>query len=140
VKYGITTSARRGIIWIGKYAPFIIVFVVTLSNVEALYSILAKRYATFDGMTIYYKPISWWIGQHFELTIAWIATLTILSVGVEACVWNRACIAFLSVVLWQKDFFIEHTIEESIFTFVLMFNSLIGILLVYKGILIKISR
>ena len=96
---GIATSARRGIIWIGKYAPFFIVSIVVLSNTETLYSILAERYATFGGMVVYYKPISWWIGERFELSIAWVAALAVLSVGVEACVWNRACIAFLAVVL-----------------------------------------
>lgn len=137
---GIATSARRGIIWIGKYAPFFIVAIVTLSNAETLYSIIADRYSTFDGMTIYYKPISWWIGERFELDIAWIAALAVLSVGVEACVWNRACIAFLAVVLWQKDFFLEHTIYETYFAAVLIANSMIGVLLVFKGLKILLSK
>ena len=130
---GIATTARRGIIWIGKYAPFFIVAIVTLSNAETLYSIIADRYSTFDGMTIYYKPISWWIGERFELDIACVAALAVLSVGVEACLWNRACIAFLAVVLWQKDFFLEHTINETYFAVVLIANSMIGVLLVVKG-------
>jgi len=130
---GIVTSARRGIIWIGKYAPFFIVAIVVLSNTETMYSILAERYATFDGIIVYYKPISWWIGERFELSIAWIFALFVLSVGVEACFWNRACIAFLTVVLWQKDFFLEHTIDETYFAFVLIANSMIGVLLVVKG-------
>jgi len=133
---GIATTARRGIIWIGKYAPFFIVAIVTLSNAETLYSIIADRYSTFDGMTIYYKPISWWIGERFELDIAWVAALAVLSVGVEACVWNRACIAFLAVVLWQKDFFLEHTVNETYFAIVLSANCIIGIFLVLKGICI----
>ena len=137
---GIATTARRGIIWIGKYAPFFIVAIVTLSNAETLYSIIADRYSTFDGMTIYYKPISWWIGERFELSIAWIFALFVLSFGVEACVWNRACIAFLAVVLWQKDFFLEHTIDETYFAVVLIVNSIIGVLLVVKGFcLIKLK-
>lgn len=136
---GITTSARRGIIWIGKYATFLIVAIVTLSNTETMYSILAERYATFDGMVVYYKPISWWIGERFELSIAWVAALAVLSVGVEACVWNRACIAFLAVVLWQKDFFLEHTIDETYFAVVLIVNSIIGTLLVIKGIKILLK-
>lgn len=137
---GMATSARRGIIWIGKYAPFFIVAIVVLSNTEAIYSILAERYATFDGMVVYYKPISWWIGEGFELSIAWIFALFVLSFGVEACVWNRACIAFLAVVLWQKDFFLEHTIDETYFAVVLIANSTIGTLLVIKGIKILTSK
>ena len=137
---GIATSARRGIIWIGKYAPFFIVSIVVLSNTETLYSILAERYATFGGMVVYYKPISWWIGERFELSIAWVAALAVLSVGVEACVWNRACIAFLAVVLWQKDFFLEHTIDETYFAVVLIANSTIGVLLVFKGLKILLSK
>ena len=137
---GIATTARRGIIWIGKYAPFFIVAIVTLSNAETLYSIIADRYSTFDGMTIYYKPISWWIGERFELDIAWVAALAVLSVGVEACVWNRACIVFLSLVLLQKDFFLEHTINETYFAVVLIANSTIGVLLVFKGLKILLSK
>lgn len=132
----VATSARRGIIWIGKYAPFVIVAIVTLSNIETLYSIITQRYSVFDGITIYYKPISWWIGERFELSIAWIVALFVLSFGVEACVWNRACIVFLSFVIWQKDFFLKHTIDETYFAIVLIANSMIGILLVLKGICI----
>ena len=130
---GITMSARRGIIWIGKYAPFVIVAIVTLSNIEALYSLLAEQYAEYNGEIVYYKPISWFIGDYFKLSIAWIFALFVLSFGVEACVWNRACIAFLAVVLWQKDFFLEHTIDEIYFAVVLIVNSMIGVLLVVKG-------
>ena len=129
----ITMSARRGIIWIGKYAPFVIVAIVTLSNIETLYSLLAEQYAEYNGEIVYYKPISWFIGDYFKLSIAWVAALVVLSVGVEACVWNRACIAFLAVVLLQKDFFLEHTIDETYFAFVLIANSMIGVLLVVKG-------
>ena len=63
---GITMSARRGIILIGKYAPFIIVAIVTLSNTEALYSLLAEQYAEYNGEIVYYKPISWFIGDYFK--------------------------------------------------------------------------
>ena len=136
---GIATSARRGIIWIGKYAPFFIVTIVTLSNIETMYSILAEKYATFDGMVVYYKPISWWIGERFELSIAWIVALFVLSFGVEACVWNRACIAFLAVVLWQKDFFLEHTINETHFICIVLINIIIGVILVHKGLRIFIK-
>jgi len=131
---GITMSARRGIIWIGKYAPFAVVAIVTLSNIEALYSLLAEQYAEYNGEIVYYKPISWFIGDYFKLSIAWVAALAVLSVGVEACVWNRACISFLAVVLWQKDFFLEHTIDETYFAVVLIVNSAIGTLLIIKGL------
>jgi len=135
----ITMSARRGIIWIGKYAPFVIVAIVTLSNIEALYSLLTEQYAEYNGEIVYYKPISWFIGDYFKLSIAWIFALFVLSIGVEACVWNRACIVFLSLVLLQKDFFLEYTINEIYFTVVLIANSAIGTLLVIKGIRI-VSR
>lgn len=135
---GITMSARRGIIWIGKYAPFVIVAIVTLSNTEALYSLLTKQYAEYNGEIVYYKPISWFIGNYFKLSIAWVAALAVLSVGVEACFWNRACVAFLAVILWQKYFFLENTINETYFAAVLIANSTIGTLLVIKGIKIML--
>ena len=135
---GITMSARRGIIWIGKYAPFVIVAIVTLSNTEALYSLLTEQYAEYNGEIVYYKPISWFIGNYFKLSIAWVAALAVLSVGVEACFWNRACVAFLTVILWQKDFFLENTINETYFAAVLIANSTIGTLLVIKGIKIML--
>lgn len=137
---GIAMSARRGIIWIGKYAPFVIVAIVTLSNAEALYSLLTEQYAEYNGEIVYYKQISWFIGDYFKLSIAWVAALAVLSVGVEACVWNRACIAFLAAVLWQKDYFLGHTIDETMFCVVLLANSAIGVLLVFKGIKILINK
>lgn len=136
----VVMSARRGIIWIGKYAPFVIVAIVTISNIEALYALLLSNYIEFNNTLMYNKPISWWIGERFELSIAWVAALVVLSVGVEACVWNRACIAFLAVVLWQKDFFLEHTIDETCFSVVLIVNSTIGTLLVIKGIKILTNK
>ena len=135
---GITMSARRGIIWTGKYAPFVIVAIVTLSNTEALYSLLTEQYAEYNGEIVYYKPISWFIGNYFKLSIAWVAALAVLSVGVEACFWNRACVAFLAVILWQKDFFLENAINETYFAAVLIANSTIGTLLVIKGIKIML--
>ena len=136
---GIAMCARRGIIWIGKYAPFVIVAIVTLSNAEALYSLLTEQYAEYNGEIVYYKPISWFIGNYFKISIAWIVALFVLSFGVEACIWNRACIAFLTVVLWQKDFFLEHTIDETYFAIVLIADSTIGALLVIKGIKILLK-
>lgn len=136
---GITMSARRGIIWIGKYAPFVIVAIVTLSNIEALYSLLTEQYAEYNGEIVYYKPISWFIGDYFKLSIAWVAALAVLSLGVEACFWNRACIVFLSLVLLQKDYFLEHTIDETFFAVVLIANSTIGTLLIIKGIKILLK-
>lgn len=135
---GITMSARRGIIWIGKYVPFVIVAIVTLSNIEALYSFLTEQHAEYNGEIVYYKPISWFIGDYFKLSIAWGAALAVLSIGVEACVWNRACIVFLSLVLLQKDFFLKHTIDETYFAAALIVNSTIGTLLVIKGIKIML--
>ena len=102
--YGITMSARRSIIWIGKYAPFVIVAIVTLSNIEALYSLLTEQYAEYNGEIVYYKPISWFIGDYFKLSIAWIFALFVLSIGVEACVWNRACIVFFITCVIAKRF------------------------------------
>lgn len=133
-------SARRGIIWIGKYAPFLIVFIVTLSNVETLYSVTTDRYAMFDGMIIYYKPISWWIGKRFEINIAWVIALLVLSIGVEACLWNRLSIAYLTSVIYQKDFFTEHQISETLFIVVLIINSVIGVYFTYKGIRIITNK
>ena len=135
----VTMSARRGIIWIGKYAPFVIVVIVTLSNAEALYSLLTEQYAEYNGEIVYYKPISWFVGKYFELSFAWIVALFVISFGVEACLWNRACIVFLSLVLFQKDFFLEHTIDETYFAVVLIANSTIGTLLVIKGIKIMLK-
>ena len=89
---GITMSARRGIIWIGKYAPFVIVTIVTLSNIEALHSLLTEQYAEYNGEIVYYKPISWFIGNYFKLSIAWVAALAVLSVGgglyLESCLYS----------------------------------------------------
>ena len=94
---GITMSARRGIIWIGKYAPFAIVAIVTLSNIEALYSLLTEQYAEYNGEIVYYKPISWWIGGRFELSIAWIAAFCFIFIlplrlrAVELVFLGAAC-------------------------------------------------
>lgn len=134
MKHDITTSARRGIIQIGKYAPFVIVAIVTLSNIETVYSVMFDRYATFGGVTMYYKPVSWWIGRVFELNIAWILALTVLSIGVEACIWNRIAIAYLSLVLFQIDFFLEHDVSDKTFMCVLSINCAIGVFLITKGL------
>lgn len=136
-KNGIVILARRGIIWIGKYAPFIIVAITIISNIEALYAMMFKVYVYYDESAIYYKPISWWIGNIFELDKAWLFALVVLSIGIEACIWNRISIVFLALLLWQKQYFMEHTISEMMFGVVLLLNIIVGILLVLKGIKIK---
>lgn len=136
----IEITARRFIIISGKYLPFIVVAIVTLSNAEAIYAILFERYAEHQDVIVLYKPISWFIGDYFKLSIAWICILTILSIGIEACIWNRVSIAYLALALWQRDYFIEQYIDEITIMVVLVANTIIGTLLVCKGIKILIRH
>lgn len=132
-------TARRYIILFGKYFPFVLVFIVTISNAEAIFALLSERYVDYNGEIMLYKPISWFIAEYIEISIAWICILTILSIGIEACIWNRVSIAYLALALWQRDYFIEQYVDETIIMAVLVANTIIGALLVYKGIKILLK-
>ena len=45
------TFARKCIIHIGKYIPFLVVALVTFSNLETFYAWLFERYIEIDGTT-----------------------------------------------------------------------------------------
>ena len=128
------TFARKCIIYIGKYTPFLVVALVTFANLETFYAWLFDRYIEIDSTTIYYKPISWWIGHYFELSSFWLVLFVVLSFGVEACVWNKICIVSLTISLAEKHYFAHHSINETHFICIVLINIIIGVILVHKGL------
>ena len=130
-------AARKYIVRIGKYSPFAIVALSTVSNIEAAASVILGRYADYNGDTIYYKPFSWFVGRLFEIDYTTVVLFLILSIGVEACVWNRLSVMFLAATVIQKDILINITIDERTFFAILIANIFAGIGLVYKGIVVK---
>lgn len=136
----IVMASRRGIILVGKYAPFVVVALTAISNIEAFISLTIGSYAEYNGAVILYKPVSWFIGDVFKISLAWIFVLLVLSIGVEACKWNRISIAYLLCALWQRNYFAEKEVDETVFGVVLLINIIISSFLVYKGVKILISK
>ena len=129
-------------VWLIRFAktfPFALCAIVLLSYTEDVYALLTKSYYDDNGDIILYKPISWFIGGCFVYNWHTILASTVLSFAMETCWYNKACLVYLCINAWERDFFT--TIElysESIYA-ICIANILICGFFCYKGIRILTS-
>lgn len=105
----IIKASRIALIELGKLSPFIVCFVVLISYIESLYALANDEYILFDDSLVLYKQISSFIGDYFEYNLITVLLLVVISIAVETCIWNKLCIAYLTIQLYEKHYFM--TIE-----------------------------
>ena len=126
--------ARKYIIMLGKCSPFVFIASVVVSLSETLTSIIVGFYAEYNDSIVYYKPLSWFIGEYFSLDFSRLAMIAVISIGIRACVWNKLGIIYRMAVLCQREYFLYHTVSEESFTYVLVVNIIVGLFILYKGL------
>lgn len=62
----IVTNARITLIRFGKSCPFVLCFIVLISDIENIYAILTHDVVYCNNTLIYNTPISFAIGANFE--------------------------------------------------------------------------
>lgn len=127
-------KARVALINIGKILPFFVISIVLVSYAESLYALSTERFIVWSGEVILYKPISWFIGSYFEYNAQMLVVLTIISIAIETCIWNKLSCVYLGINLFEKDWFANHEYDTEIYYIVIAINILICAYLIYKGL------
>ena len=127
-------ASRIALIELGKFSPFIVCFIVLISYIESLFALLNNEYILFGNSLVLYKPISSFIGNYFEYNLITILLLVVISIAVETCIWNKLCIAYLTIQLFEKHYFMTIELYENIVYCIVVVNILVMILLLHKGI------
>ena len=128
-----TTTFRRLLIRVGKMLPFVLCGLISISCLEMVFALIRNDYLSYGGVVILNTPISFVIGQIFELDWLVCFITLVISIAVEACKWN----------LWATFYLVFHLMEKSYFDFELdvwqicviaIANLLVSAFFVYKGI------
>lgn len=101
----IAYTARKSLIRLGKFLPFLLCFLVWLSYCESLVALLFERYIVYGDYLILNTPISFAIGMGFEYDILIVFIALIISIAIESCKWNLLAIAYLALHIMQKCYF-----------------------------------
>lgn len=137
---GITYRMRYALIESGKLLPFMIGLLVLISYSESLYALITYDYIATDDAVILNKPISWAIAEYFRYNTVTLCIMFIMSIAIQACIWNKTAILYLGAQLAEKSYFATIELDEEIVYLVVIINILICVFFCYKGIRILIRK
>lgn len=133
-------KSRVLLIRIAKVFPFVICLSVLISYTEDIYALLCENYIQLDDNYILYKPLSWSIAKLFIYDWYTIVVATILSCAFETCWYNKACIVYICLNAWERDYFITIELYPEYIYAICIANILICVFFCYKGIRILIRK
>ena len=127
--------SRVAIIELGKTLPFIICAIVAMSYFENITSLYTCDFIEFSNGCYLNKPVSWAIGEYFELDVPTWAVLAVLSVAIRACIYNKLAVLYLAGQLYEKAYFQTHELANyESYYIISVANIVICLFLVVKGI------
>lgn len=130
----IANQARKTLIRMGKILPFLVCGIVLISYIETIYALIFNNIIEYDDSYRLYKPISFWIASLFEYDVLVVLLLLIISISIQACVWNFLATFYLSVNLGFRAYIANMELTEiSIYIFSIV-NVIITSIIVIKGI------
>lgn len=127
------------LIRIAKILPFIICGIVAISYIESIMSLCFNLYAYFGEYYVPYKPISWAISNVFEYEWTTIIVLSVLSIAVETCIWNKLSIVYLGANLCEKSYF-DFELDIWQIYIISILNLIISAYFTYKGVKILLRK
>lgn len=130
----IVNRTRRLLIYIGKVLPFLVCFLILISYIECICSILLCKYLVYIDYACLDKPISHFIAQYFEYDLLTVVICLIIGIAVETCVWNKLSTLYLAVHLLFKHYIEGVEVEVCTAIIICLTNAIILLILVYKGI------
>lgn len=133
MKNSFVTNTRIALIRIGKIAPFLVCAIISLSYIESIYALATNDYVMFDNGTYLNEPISWYIGNYFKYDIATVFILSVLSISVETCLYNKMACAYLGVNLIEKSYF-DFEMDLWLICGICTVNIIVSTFLIYKGV------
>lgn len=106
-----------------------------------MFALVTNNIIAYDDYYILCKPISFFLGGYFEYNVQMLVVLTIISIAIETCIYNKLACCYLGVNLFEKHYF-DFEIEPHMIFLICLANIIIASFLVYKGlkILYKTNR
>lgn len=127
-------KSRITLIRIGKILPFVMCTFIFFSYFESISSLFTNDVVLCDNYTILRKPFSLFIGNYFEYNIQTLVIITIISIAVETCIYNKLSCVYLGINLFEKSFF-EFEMDAWLIYLICISNILVAGFLVYKGLI-----
>ena len=81
------------------------------------------------------KPISFFIGEYFELDFPTWLLIAILSIAIKTCKWNKLAVLYLAFQLFEKSYFSTHAWNIDYYYIVIVLNAIISCYLTLKGMI-----
>lgn len=131
----IAYRARKNLIYLGKVLPFLICAVVTISYLESFKALFVYEYIQVEEDVYLYKPISFFIGEYFELDFPTWLFLAITTIAIRTCKWNKLAVLYLAFQLFEKSYFSTHCWNIECYYIVITLNAIISCFLVLKGLI-----
>lgn len=131
----IVYRARKNLIYFGKVLPFLICAVLTISYLECFKALFMYEYIQVGEDVYLNKPISFFIGEYFELDFPTWLFLAITSIAIRTCKWNKFAVLYLAFQLFEKSYFSTHTWDIDLYYIVIVLNAIISCFLTLKGLI-----
>jgi len=128
-------NTRVALIRIGKVLPFVICFIILVSYAESCIGLYCQDFVLYDNYTIIKKPITFFIGNYFEYNLQTLIVLTIISIAIETCIYNKMACGYLGINLVEKSYF-NFEMDEWLIYAICLVNIVIASYLTFKGLVI----
>ena len=125
----IVYRARKHMIYLGKVLPF------TISYLECLYALFKCEYLQVGDSVYLNKPLSFFIGEYFELDFPTWLFLAITTIAIRTCKWNKLAVLYLAFQLFEKSYFSTHCWDIDYYYIVIELNAIVSCFLVLKGLI-----
>ena len=111
---------------------------IIVSYIENVYALLSNHFVNYDGTIILRKPISFLIGTYCEYNIQTLLILSVISIAVETCKWNKIACIYLGLNLVEKSLFDFEMYAWQIYTLCVV-NVLVASYITYKGVKVYLT-
>lgn len=124
---------RKFLIRVGKVLPFVVCCLVLISYCENVFALYNNNILYYNGYYVLSKPISNAIGNVFEYNIQTLFVLTLISIAIRTCIYNKLACFYLGINLLEKSYF-DFELEPTYIYTICIINIAICGFLCYKGI------
>lgn len=137
---GLIYKSRLLLIKLGKIIPFAICAVLFISYTETAFSLLSNNFVEYDGYVIPYKPISWFISGYFEYNLQTLVVVTLVSVAIRTCKWNKFACLYLAINLYEKYLFSFVVLDTKYYYIVIAINIVVSLFFILMGFRILLNK
>ena len=133
-------KARIFLVRFAKVFPFILCFIVCTSYIESMYALANEDYYSYGNDIVLYKPFSWLISEYFIYDWYTILIAAVLSLAMETCWYNKACVVYLCFNALERDYFITIELYPEYIYAICLANIIVAGYLILRGINIIILK